>query len=371
MAPGATAASTPIRVFIVDDSRIVRRLLISLLRQTPDFEVVGEAGCGAEAVEQIPAAAPHVVTLDVNMPGLDGVATLKALRARQPDLQVVMFSSVTVAGARTSLAALEAGAADVLAKPSAEHGPEAFREAIGELIDRLRAVARRTAERRASVGLTASYTPFVAPARRALTRIVPVEVVVFASSTGGPNALVELVGALPRGLPVPLLIVQHMPPLFTGLLATRLDALGGPPVREAAGGESLRSGEVLLAPGDKHLGLRRTDAGVFTRVFEGPRENGCRPAADVLFRDAALVYGAGTLAVVLTGMGVDGFEGAGRIREGGGRVIAQDEETSAVWGMPGAVVRGGLAEAVLPLSGLADAIVGRVSRRPFHRTPEG
>ncbi len=366
MVPDTPTGGQPIRVFIVDDSRIVRRLLTSILRQAPDFEIVGEAGCGAEALEMIPAAAPHVVTLDVNMPGLDGVATLRALRARQPDLQVVMFSSVTVAGARTSLSALEAGAADVLAKPSAEHGPDAFREAIGELVERLRAVARQTAVRRASVGLTPSYTPFVAPARRALTRLVPIEVVVVATSTGGPNALVELFGALPRGLPVPLLVVQHMPPLFTGLLATRLDALGGPPVREAAGGEPLRAGEALLAPGDKHLGLCRVDDGVHARVFEGPRENGCRPAADVLFRDAAETFGAATLAVVLTGMGVDGLRGAERIREAGGRVIAQDEASSAVWGMPGAVVRAGLAEAVLPLSGLADAVAGRVQgRRPI------
>jgi two-component system chemotaxis response regulator CheB len=368
MSAAAPASRGAIRVFVVDDSRIVRRLLISLLKQAEGFEVVGEADGGTAALEQVPALAPHVVTLDVNMPGLDGVATLRALRARQPDLQVVMFSSVTVSGARTSLAALEAGAADVLAKPSAEHGPEAFREAIAELVERIRAVAHRTADRRVAGGLTPSYTPFVVPARLSPhQRLVPLEVVVVATSTGGPNALVELFSALPRALPVPILVVQHMPPLFTGLLATRLDALGGPPVREAAGGEALRPGEALLAPGDKHLGLRRTEAGVVARVFEGPRENGCRPAADVLFRDAAEVFGPAVLGVVLTGMGVDGHRGAERIREGGGRILAQDEASSAVWGMPGTVVRAGLAEAVLPLSGLADAIVGRLVRRPILR----
>jgi two-component system chemotaxis response regulator CheB len=361
MTPAAPDAMT--RVFVVDDSRIVRRLLIGLLAKEPDFQVVGEAESGPMALERIPGAEADVVTMDVNMPGLDGVSTLKALRAKCPGLQVVMFSSATQAGARITLDALEAGAADIATKPSAEHGPEAFRESIADLIRKLRAVAHQARKRRASPGLAPSYTPFLTGPPPNTTRRAAIDLVVLASSTGGPNALVSLVGALPRGLPVPLLAVQHMPAFFTAMLAQRLDALGGPPVREAVDAEVPAAGTLLLAPGERHLGLLRDGDVTRTRLSEGARENGCRPSADVLFREAAQTFGAGVLAVVLTGMGTDGERGCERIRGVGGRVIAQDEETSAVWGMPGAVVRAGYAEAVLPLSAIADAIVSRVTRR--------
>jgi two-component system chemotaxis response regulator CheB len=357
------AAEATIRIFVVDDSRIVRRLLIGLLEKEPDFRVVGEAESGPLALERIPGLEPDVVTMDVNMPGLDGVSTLKALRAKLPGLQVVMFSSVTQSGARITLDALEAGAADIATKPSAERGPEAFRESIADLILKLRAVAHQAKKRKASPGLSASYTPFLTGPPAQTTRRNAIDLVVLASSTGGPNALVTLVGALPRGLPVPLMVVQHMPAFFTNLLAQRLDALGGPPVREAADAEVPLAGTILVAPGERHLGLARDGDVIRTRLSDGPRENGCRPSADVLFRDAAQVFGPSVLAVVLTGMGTDGERGCERIRGAGGRVIAQDEETSAVWGMPGAVVRAGYAEAVLPLDAIADAIVSRVSRR--------
>lgn len=359
----ATHADARLRVFIVDDSRIVRRLIAGIVGRESDLEVVGEADCGEAALRLVPEAAPDVVTLDVNMPGMNGVATLRALRERLPDLRVVMFSSTTFAGARTTLDALAAGAADVLAKPTADRGPDAFRETVSELVEKVRAVGRAARRQAEGLGLSASYTPFVTAARRATTRIVPFEAVVVAASTGGPNALVEFFKGLPADLPVPVLVAQHMPALFTTLLAERLDQLGPLRVVEPKGGELVEPGRGYIAPGDRHLGLERRGDAVTLRVFEGPRENGCRPAADVLFRDAAAVYGAAALCVVLTGMGTDGLHGAEALRSAGARVLAQDEATSAVWGMPGAVVRAGLAEAVLPLDAMADAVAARVMRR--------
>lgn len=365
-APPSAAPTPRLRVFVVDDSRVIRRLIVHRLSQEPDLEVVGEAESGTLALERVPALEPEVVTMDVNMPGLDGVSTLRALRARQPDLQIVMFSSVTLHGARISMDALEAGAAEIATKPSAEHGAEPIKEAISDLVQKVRAVGQAARRRRESGGLAPSYTPFLAgpptPAARR-SALHGLELIVLASSTGGPNALVDLFQALPRTLPVPILMVQHMPAFFTQMLAQRLDALGGPRVREAVDGEALVPGTALLAPGDKHLGLVEAPGGPRTRVYDGPRENGCRPAADVLFRDAARVVGGGVLGVVMTGMGQDGALGCEHLRAAGGRVLAQDEETSAVWGMPGAVVRAGFAEAVLPLGALADAIVSRVGRR--------
>lgn len=189
-----------------------------------------------------------------------------------------------------------------------------------------------------------------------------VEIVVVGASTGGPEAITRLLGQLPAALDVPMLVVQHMPPVFTRLLAERLDARCPFPVAEAADGARLRSGEVILAPGDHHMTVAQTGAEVRAVVGQGPPENSCRPSVDVLFRSAARVYGPGVLAVVLTGMGRDGRHGCASVREAGGRVLVQDESSSVVWGMPGSVVGAGLADAVLPLADVADALVEATSR---------
>jgi len=288
-----------------------------------------------------------------------------------------MFSSQTERGAIATLDALAAGASDFVAKPVVE-GPEEGRAFVDrEVIPRLRALTRSVHEAPADPKPQPPRSAFAAavaarpapppPAPRTSSRI---EAVAIAVSTGGPLALAQLIPALPADLPVPILVVQHMPALFTRILADRLSGLSALKVREAKDGDLLEPGRVYLAPGGHHLLVGRAGALPVLRLDDGPPENSCKPAADPLFRSAAEAWGAGLLAVVMTGMGRDGCAGAERIRARGGAVLAQDEATSVVWGMPGAVVAAGLAEEVVPLAGLATAIAGRVLRgRGPHAAP--
>lgn len=346
-----------IRVLVVDDSALVRRLVTSALTQVPDLEIVGVAKDGVEAVEQVDALAPDVVTLDIEMPRLDGLGALTQIRAKHPRLPIIMFSTLTERGAAATLEALSRGASDYVTKPSntgrIADGITAIRE---QLVPRIRALVGmrklapaggRAAVRRAPVAN--------APARSSAGRP---EVLLIGCSTGGPDALARLLPKLPATLAVPVLVVQHMPALFTAMLAERLDRDAPLTVREAADGDPVRAGEVLIAPGDFHLRLRSAAGQVRVALDQGPQENFCRPAVDVLFRSAAQVYGGRALVAVLTGMGQDGLEGARVLSGAGATVLAQDEATSVVWGMPGAVSMAGLAQDVLPL----DELPGRIVR---------
>lgn len=349
-----------IRVLVVDDSVVVRRALTSLLEGEPGILVTGAAANGRIALSKLKQESSDVVVLDVDMPEMDGLETLAEIRRHHPHVRVIMFSVLTERGAGTTLEALFRGAQDYVTKPGGMTDPESAALAVREqLLPKIRALAPpgRGADRRA----VAAKTP-----RRARSQ-ARLEAVVIAASTGGPAALEALLGRLPHRPPVPLLVVQHMPALFTGQLARQLAAKTGLDVHEARHGETVRAGIVLVAPGEKHLAVRLSDQGIFAVVEDGPPVNSCRPSADVLFLSAAGVWGAGVTGVVLTGMGRDGLDGGRAIDAAGGRLLAQDPASSVVWGMPGAVVEGGLAEEIGSPSLLGDrlnSLMARAGRRP-------
>lgn len=365
---------TRIRVLIVDDAVVVRRLVADALAADPDIEVVGTAANGHIALQKIPQLNPDVVTMDVEMPEMDGIETVRALRPLYPRLPVVMFSTLTVRGASATLDALQAGASDYVAKPANVGSVALAQQRIrDELVPRIKALAgrqdgsHRVTPPPVSPPKPRGRTP-EAGASTALPRVLAFDgrpsIVAIGVSTGGPNALAELIPALPGDLPVPVVIVQHMPPMFTRLLAERLDAQSALTVREAEDGMRIEPGTVTIAQGDHHMVLARDAAGVRVVLNQEPPENSCRPAVDPLFRSVTALYGPRVLAVVLTGMGQDGLHGCQHVRDAGGRVLAQDEASSVVWGMPGYVVRAGLADSVLPLSSMAAAITRRVSEPP-------
>jgi len=355
-----------IRVLIVDDSVVIRRLLTDCLADDPDIEVVGTAASGKIGLAKITQVNPDVMTLDVEMPEMDGIQTLVELRKEYPRLPVIMFSTLTERGAASTLDALTHGASDYVTKPANVGSVATALQRVREqLIPKIKALCPRRAPEPIPL-----RPRTVAPVKGGSARPVPpapakraIEVLAIGASTGGPNALAALMAALPAELPVPVVVVQHMPPMFTKLLADRLSAGSPLLVQEAAGGEILAPGQVWIAPGDHHMTVVRGPRGVKLKLDQGPPENSCRPAVDVLFRSVAEVYGASALATVLTGMGQDGLIGASWIKEHGGLVLAQDEATSVVWGMPGYVVRGGLADRVLPLGDVARTIVAMTGAR--------
>lgn len=343
-----------IRVLVVDDAVVFRRLVAEDLSADPGIEVVGTAANGKIALAKLNQLNPDLVILDIEMPEMDGLTALREIRKTHPKLPVVMFSALTERGASATLDALALGATDYFAKPAAG-GMEASQQIIrDELIPEIKALCRKAGNGAVSIPTPSAASAAVVP------RSTAVEVVAIGTSTGGPNALAEIVAGLPADLPVPVVIVQHMPPMFTRLLAERLCAQSKLTVEEGQPGGALRPGHVWLAPGDFHMTVDRDGTVVRIRLQQGPPENSCRPAADVLFRSVAQVFGPNSLAVVLTGMGQDGLRGCEAIRAAGGQVIAQDESTSVVWGMPGFVARAGLADRVLPLGLIASEIVRRV-----------
>lgn len=366
-----------VRVLIVDDSVVVRRLLSDVLGAEPWIEIVGAAPNGRIALQRIPQVNPDLVTLDVEMPEMDGLETLDGIRAQWPKLPVIMFSTLTERAATTTLEALSRGATDYATKPQSAGGiVGASADIRAQLVTKIRALFPERAASAPKVDTTPSKAPPVLvaprvttlaampavkapPARRA---VEPVTLLAIGGSTGGPNALAALFARLPP-MPVPIVVTQHMPPLFTRLLAERLAAHSPHKVVEAAGGETLEAGKVYIAPGDYHLVLERKGTVVRTVLNQEPPENSCRPAVDPMFRSAVKIYGGGVLGVVLTGMGQDGLRGCEHVRDAGGQVVVQDEATSVVWGMPGFVARSGLADAVLPLDDIPAEIARRVTAR--------
>ncbi len=342
-----------IRVLVVDDSALIRRVVAEELGADPAIEVVGTASGGKAALAKLPQLTPDLVTLDVVMPDMDGLAVLAEIRKVYPKLPVVMFSVLTERGAAATLDALALGATDYFTKPGGAGGLDESRRVIREeLAPAIRAICAPKA---------GAPAPNQVAAKRARRAAGGADVVAIGVSTGGPNALADIFRHLPADLAAPVLIVQHMPPMFTRLLADRLTGIGPIPVHEAITGTILQPGQAWIAPGDFHLVVERKGANVRTVVNQDPPECSCRPAADPLFRSVAAAYGARALAVVLTGMGQDGLRGCEAVRGAGGHVLAQDEATSVVWGMPGSVVRADLADRVLPLSLMAAEIGRRVS----------
>jgi two-component system, chemotaxis family, protein-glutamate methylesterase/glutaminase len=350
----------PIRVMVVDDSVVVRKIVTDVLSADPAIELVGTAVNVRIAVTKLAQLEPDLVTMDIEMPEMNGIEAVRAIRATRSRVPIIMFSTLTERGASATLDALSSGANDYVTKPanvgSVGQSMESVRQ---QLIPKIKALTGRpvTGAVRAAA---AAPLPFRPPAPRQGAVKAPA-VLVIGSSTGGPEALARLLPALPASLPVPVLLVQHMPPVFTRQFAQRLDRLCALRVVEAVDGTPLTPGVVHLAPGDHHLTIRATGRGLHTRLDQGPPENFCRPAVDPLFRSAVDAFDGAVLGVVLTGMGADGRIGAGRVREAGGAVVVQDQATSVVWGMPGAVATAGLADEVLPLDRIAETITRRLT----------
>ena len=354
----------PIRVMVVDDSIVVRKIVTDVLSEDPGIEVVGTAVNGKVALAKLDALKPDIITMDIEMPELNGIQTVAAIRKTGRRTPIIMFSTLTERGATATLDALAAGADDYVTKPANVGSVGQSKESVREqLIPRIRVLTGRPA---APVAGGAVARPLAAPvpARpRTGLRKTPA-VLVIGSSTGGPDALARVIPRLPADYPLPILVVQHMPPVFTTQFAARLDRLSALRVVEATAGSPIAPGTVHIAPGNFHLtvapgaGLRRT------ALDQSAPENFCRPAVDVLFRSAATAYDGAVLAVVLTGMGSDGKVGTGRVREAGGTVVAQDQATSVVWGMPGAVTQAGHADEVVPLDRVTDTILRLTPSRP-------
>lgn len=349
------AHGAPVSVLVVDDSAAIRGTVSAALAADPELRVAGTAADGVQGLARVAELRPDVVLLDVEMPVMDGLTMLRELRRAQPKLPVVMFSTLTERGAKVAIEALVAGANDYVPKPKGASAEEVAARIREEVIPKLKQFRRR-------IVAEAPAVPPVAPP--SAPRVdAPVAAVVVAVSTGGPVALASFLPAFVSREGVPVLVVQHMPPLFTAHLAEHLTKACGMPVHEAVDNAELKRGDVLLAPGGRHLEVARSGQRVVTRLHDGPPEQSCRPAADVLFRSAAAVWNGATLAIVLTGMGKDGLAGSQAIRAAGGRVLAQDESTSVVWGMPGHVARSGIADAVLPLGRLGVEVAMRIKRR--------
>lgn len=355
------AAGKRARILVVDDSVVIRRLVTTALEQVPEFEVVGTAANGKIALGRIEQLRPDVVTLDVEMPELNGIETLRAIRAKRFPCRVIMFSTLTERGGQATLEALALGADDYATKASnvgsLDRSMATLRDDLVPKIRHLLHWQKDPAAANSAAAAAHPKTPIVTrprpernPSRRA---------VVIGISTGGPAALSEIIPQFPADFPAPILIVQHMPAMFTKLLADRLQTRTKLNVREASQDDLVLPGRILIAPGDFHMSVVKAANQIKVKLEKGPPENSCRPAVDVLFRSAGEIWGGGLVAAVLTGMGQDGLRGVKVLAPLGAYVIAQDESSSVVWGMPGAVATAGLANAVVGL----DRIVGEIRKQ--------
>ncbi|MPZ41534.1 MAG: chemotaxis-specific protein-glutamate methyltransferase CheB [Rhizobiales bacterium] len=388
--PRPESGRAPIRIMIVDDAVVVRGLLTRWIEAEPGLQTVGSMRSGREAIEQFERAKPDVVILDVDMPDTDGITALPRLLEKKRDLIVIMASTLTRRNAEISLRALALGAADYIPKPESTREITTSMSFRRELIDKIKALAarrRRTAplipapvsaavsalmappapahmvDRRDENTLQRVVSPSLVPideetlTLRPLPLMLP-RVLLVGASTGGPQALNRFLASLGSMIDhVPVLVVQHMPPTFTTILAEHLTRAARRPVHEAIDGEEVRAGRIYVAPGGRHMRVMRRDGMATIALDDGPLINFCKPAVDPLFSSAAEIWGSKNLAVVLTGMGSDGTRGAATLVAAGGSVIAQDEDSSVVWGMPGSVANAGLCSAVLPLDQIAPKVV--------------
>ena len=350
-----------IRLLLVDDSAAIRGILSKTLREIPGIKVTGTAADGEKALNFLEKEQVDIVLLDIEMPVMDGIETLRRIRKKHPRLPVVMFSSLTERGAKATLEALVAGANDYVPKPTATDNDSIVARIESELVPKLRAVYRPPVKSKDWGNETASKRLMPPVPRK--TNSQDISVLVIGVSTGGPSALAEVLPHLAVANAPPIVVVQHMPKEFTGLLAERLSKMCKHRVSEAHHGQALQQEHIYLAPGGSHLEIQKHGKEAKLVLHDGPPENSCRPSADVLFRSAAKIFHSGTLALILTGMGNDGLQGCKMIASEGGVVIAQDEPSSVVWGMPGHVVRAGIADTVLSLDRIGPDIAMRICRQ--------
>lgn len=347
----------PSRIMIVDDSAFIRGLVARWLTEAGGFEIVATASNGRMAIDVAERTKPEIILLDIEMPEVDGLAALPRILKVSPGSKVIVISTLTQRSAEISLKCLSLGAVDYLAKPESSRAAGSATDFRRDLVEKLRALGVAKAHRPRRI-------PAPAPVARALPKPASArpQCLLIGASTGGPRAvervLLDLKPVLPR---IPVLIVQHMPPMFTAVFAEHLRSLLSIPTREAKDGEDIMPGNILIAPGGRHMGVASTGRKAIIRLNDDPPESFCRPAVDVLFREAAAVYGSSAIAAVLTGMGSDGTQGARHLTNAGCMVIAQDEATSIVWGMPGSIAKAGLAHEVLPLEAIGRALKNHIT----------
>ncbi|HEX7789123.1 MAG TPA: chemotaxis response regulator protein-glutamate methylesterase [Afipia sp.] len=373
MSPGSSVQRhEPFRVMVVDDSAVIRGLISRWIDAEPDMKVAASVRTGLDAVNQVSRVAPDVVVLDIEMPDMDGISALPLLLEKKRNLIIIMASTLTRRNAEISFKALSLGASDYIPKPESTREIAAADVFKRDLIEKIRHLGARL--RRSPVVASPPLSPAPSPVSRIASEAAPAgaahrftlrpfnaappRVLLVGSSTGGPQALMTLIAGIGPVIDrFPVLITQHMPPTFTTILAEHLARTSGRPAHEAIDGEAIKPGQVYLAPGGCHMRVARVGGNAVIALDDGPQVNFCKPAVDPLFSSAVSVWQAGILALVLTGMGSDGTHGGKDIVAAGGNVMAQDEATSVVWGMPGAVANAGVCSAVLPLDQIAPKIV--------------
>lgn len=367
----------PYRVLVVDDSAVIRGLIARWLEAEPEISVIGTASNGSMALRQVEEHQPELVILDIEMPVMDGMTALPKIIGLIPDIKVIMASTLTRRNAEISMLAMQQGAADYIPKPETTreiNGSLPFRQEIIDKVKVLGALLRKSrgeaGPQRPSANAAQSATASTPAARLnawarpsgaalVLRKASPVKprILAIGSSTGGPQALLQVLGDIKDRLNLPVVITQHMPATFTAILAEHLARATGMPCAEARDGDVLENGRIYLAPGDYHMIVERDQNKFVLRINQEAQENFCRPAVDPMFRSVSRCFGSGALGVILTGMGQDGLRGSDDLVKNGGTVIAQDEESSVVWGMPGAVSLAGLCSSVVPLKNIGQAIM--------------
>lgn len=361
--------SRKLRCLVVDDSALYRKIVREVLSSIPDVEVVGAVNDGVKALEQIEALKPDLVTLDLEMPRLDGIGVLRELQKRQLGVTAIMVSAFTKHGAKATTEALGLGAFDFILKPTTDSLDDSIKQLRRDLTPKLMACRLHRAANPAPLrGAPAArpQRPTPPAAKRPTPRRTPgirPEVVAIGISTGGPQTLTKILPKLPKNFPAPIVIVQHMPPMFTKSLAEDLDRRCQLKVMEATQGQPVRPGEILIAPGGRQMRVVKQATGTVVQLTDDPPERNCKPAADFLFRSVAKNFGPRCLGVVLTGMGDDGTEGAKLMKAGGAPIFAQDEATCVVYGMPKSIVDNGLADEVLPLEKVHDHLIAAAAGR--------
>jgi two-component system chemotaxis response regulator CheB len=369
-AANAPKGSDPIQAMVVDDSAIVRGLISRMLNSDPDITVVASVANGEMAISSLKRTPVDVVILDIEMPVMDGLTALPLLLEIDKDLKVLMASTLTNRNADISIRALTMGAADYVPKPTSSREIGGKGDFQRELLEKVKTLgdARRKRAGRVKVEATTGKTPFKSamPSSsdiklRAPGRTRP-SVLAIGSSTGGPQALFKVLGGLPKDFQLPIVITQHMPPTFTSILSEHIEKASKRPCNEGKDGTVIAPGSIYIAPGDYHMTVEKDGANKVLRLNQGPKENFCRPAVDPMLRSMSQAYGPNILTVILTGMGSDGTKGGQTIVDNGGTLIAQDEESSVVWGMPGSVATAGLCSVVVPIDDIASKIVSFASR---------